>query len=127
MRGFAVMLVAFSAVGCSEGRGSPADYEVARKKARDEGKQIFVEFSASWCSPCQKMKQTTFTDPLVRDKLSRYVEVLLDADSNSELASKFGVRGIPAYLVLSAEGTVILRGSGFRGPQAFRQWLDGGG
>ena len=127
----ALMLALFCATGCnwfSRGHGgSPADYEQARKQARAEGKQLFVEFSATWCGPCQRMKETTFTDPGVRDELGRYVEVFLDADKAGELAQKFGVRGIPAYLVLKPDETIVLRGSGYRGPRKFRQWLAGGG
>ncbi len=89
--------------------------------------RLFVEFSASWCGPCQRMKQTTFSDSGVRDQLSRYVEVYLDADSARDLVQKFGIRGIPAYLVLTADETLIQRGSGYRGPHEFRSWLAGGG
>jgi thioredoxin-related protein len=125
------VLAFLCATGCDRwsrrSGATPADYERARKQARAEGKQLFVEFSASWCGPCNRMKETTFADSGVRDELSRYVEVYLDADSARDLAQKFGVRGIPAYLVLTAEEGVIQRGSGYRGPREFRSWLASGG
>ena len=131
MRHSVALIVIFFVAGCSDKRshgpdGSPIDFEQARAKAKAEGKQLFVEFSASWCGPCRKMKESTFDDPEVRDRLKGYVELYVDTDREPELAQRFGVRGIPAYLVVRADGSVLLRGTGYRGPREFRMWLQGG-
>jgi thiol:disulfide interchange protein len=127
----AALFLIVCAAGCSDGRshgpdGSPLDFEEASKKARNEGKQLFVEFSAPWCGPCRHMKDTTFTDSEVRDRLKSYVELYVDVDHDRELAQRFSVRGIPAYVVLRSDGSVLLRGTGYRGPREFRLWLQGG-
>ena len=35
----------------------------AKLKASEEGKLFFLDFTASWCTPCKWMEETTFTDP----------------------------------------------------------------
>ncbi len=40
-------------------------WDEALQMAREEGKPIFPDISASWCGPCKRLKANTFTDPEV--------------------------------------------------------------
>jgi thioredoxin 1 len=55
-------------------------------------------FTAKWCGYCQTMK------PIV-EQISG-VEIL-DVDENEELAEKYSVMSLPAYLVISGDNIKI--------------------
>ena len=59
-----------------------------------QGKPIVIDFSAEWCGPCRKMA------PIVEQLAQKYDGKVIigscNVDENEELASKFGVRSIPA-------------------------------
>lgn len=59
-----------------------------------QGKPIVIDFSAEWCGPCRKMA------PIVEQLAQKYDGKAIigscNVDENEELASKFGVRSIPA-------------------------------
>lgn len=57
-----------------------------------------LDFWAFWCEPCQMMK------PIVKElekELSGKVEVVeINVDENGSEAAKYGVMGIPTFVVL---------------------------
>jgi thioredoxin 1 len=65
---------------------------------------ILVKFEAAWCGPCQAMK------PLIHELAAEYAGQLtvasVDVESNSQAASKAGVRGVPTVM-LYKNGTVV--------------------
>ena len=100
--------------------------------AESEGKPLVVTFVASWCGYCQKMDHTTWTEPQVIDKLADLVAVRVDVDETSprngyagaDLASRYGIRGTPALMLIDAAGHALARADGYRdGPQTLA-WLE---
>lgn len=63
---------------------------------RDNDK-VFVKFSASWCAPC-KASHPVFEKLSTQFKLVKFVAV--DVDSGSEIANKYNIKGIPAFIVI---------------------------
>ncbi len=63
-----------------------------------------VDFWAAWCGPCRTV------GPIVEELADEYkgkVKVAkLDVDNNKQVASKYGVRGIPT-LMLFKDGQVV--------------------
>jgi len=63
-----------------------------------------VDFWAAWCGPCRTV------GPIVEELADEYkgkIKVAkLDVDSNKQVASKYGVRGIPT-LMLFKDGQIV--------------------
>jgi thiol:disulfide interchange protein len=90
------------------------DYAAALQEGKTSGKPILIDFSASWCPPCQRMKQTAWPDNrVVQLASSSYVALGLDVDDASAKApaDKYGITEIPAILIVDSDGKVLKQGS----------------
>lgn len=60
---------------------------------------VLVQFSAEWCGPCRMLGP--IIDKLSADNEGKDVKIVkINVDDNSDIASKYGVRGIPCVIVL---------------------------
>jgi thiol:disulfide interchange protein len=103
--------------------GSPApndgipwrtDFTAALAEAKQSGKPVLLDFSASWCPPCQVMKQDVWPQPEVHQTVTaNYIPVLIDIDAagNQAVAARYEISAIPAILIVNADGKVLHRGS----------------
>ncbi len=76
------------------------------QKSRAENKPLFIDFWATWCKNCTVMEATTFRDPGVERLLANYVLVKYQAEkpdepSTKRLLDRFGVVGLPVYIILA--------------------------
>jgi thioredoxin 1 len=69
-----------------------------------------LRFTASWCGPCKAL--APIFDEVVAENPDIKVYVI-DVDTHGEIASKFGVRGIPTIMKIE-NGTVLMQTSGAR-------------
>ena len=84
-----------------------SDFETALAEAKQSGKPLLVDFSASWCPPCIVMKHDVWPDPEVsRAVTDNYVPLLIDVDDprNAEVARRYGVSTIPHVVVVGSDG-----------------------
>ncbi len=101
------------------------DFKKAREIAAKQKKPILLRFTAEWCPPCQVMNRSVFPREAVQKALAdRVVPVLVDIDEqkNEELAPRYKVRGIPALVLIDADGEVLDRG-GFMSAEALLEFL----
>ncbi len=121
-------------------KGFIDDFEAAKEKAADDGKKILAVFSGSdWCIWCQRLEQEVFAhkeflDAAVKDYVLLYLDSPQDEDlvsgkvleQNRKLVAKYGVRGFPTVLVLSAKGDVEGK-TGYKagGPKKYVKHLKG--
>ena len=92
------------------------DYARALKKAKMEGKYLFVDAYASWCGPCKQLKQTTFNDSLTADFFNKnFVNLSLDMEKGQgpDLSSKWGVEEYPTLLIIDTNGIILHRWVGY--------------
>jgi thioredoxin 1 len=58
---------------------------------------VLVDFYADWCGPCQMMA------PVLKEiagEMGDKVKIIkIDVDKNQPVAQKFGVRGIPHFII----------------------------
>lgn len=72
----------------------------------DEGLPVVIDFSATWCGPCQKV--APIIDELAIDFVGKANICKCDVDDSSELASQFGVRNIPTVVFIK-DGKAVNR------------------
>lgn len=87
---------------------------------------ILLYFTADWCGFCKEMERTTLADPSVRLQITALVHVKVDLDQEEDMAKRFGVDGIPAFLLVNERGEEISRSVGLAAPLTFLSWLEAG-
>ena len=94
-----------------------ADLAAARERSAKENKPVLAYFTASWCGPCQRMKQGTWNDSGVADAVNgRYLPVMIDIDQQSAVAREFGVQAIPRVEVIQPNGDRRTLAEGYAEP-----------
>jgi thiol:disulfide interchange protein len=100
------------------------DYDAASRQAIREGKPLFLDFTASWCGPCQSLKSSTWADKSVAAELTKYVVVQIDVDAHPDLARKYDAQAIPAFFVVDPRDNQIVKSSvGALRPEEFLHWI----
>jgi thioredoxin 1 len=82
------------------------------------GKCVVV-FGATWCEPCKALHPTL-------NSISGETDIPffnVDVDLNTDLASKYGVRGVPTVCFLNSEKKEIDRLVGSKSPADIRKSL----
>jgi thiol:disulfide interchange protein len=90
------------------------DFDETLAEAKEKGKPVLLVFGATWCPPCKTMKRNVWPDEEVTKAVEQgYVPIYVDVDEekHSQLSSRYRVLGIPAVLVLNAEGEVLKKGN----------------
>lgn len=101
-----------------------SDPTAAFAEARRAQLPVFLYLEARWCHWCHVMQDQTFTDPAVRGLLARhYVALKVDHDANPLLANRYRDYGWPALIFLAADGTEIVKRSGYVAPADFARLL----
>ena len=78
---------------------------------------VLLDFTATWCGPCQKMS------PLIsRLKREGYPIKKVDVDQEAELARRFNISSIPAF-VLVVDGREVARSVGATTESNLRRML----
>lgn len=90
------------------------------KFTEDLGNDLaMVDFHASWCGPCRTL------GPII-EKVSEEKNVKLlkvDADESKDIASSFGVRGIPTVIFFKG-GQEVDRVVGLKQPTTYNEIIE---
>jgi thiol:disulfide interchange protein len=101
-----------------------SDFAAATAKSAETGMPIFVYFEADWCVFCKKMKNEVLPDPKVKAVMVNYIFVSVDCDKSKDLTKKYGVSGIPAYMITNSKGDKLKFGQGNVSAAQFADWLN---
>ena len=83
-------------------------------------KPVIVDFWAEWCGPC---KQVSAHFEALADELGEKVKVVkLNIDDNPMTAGRFGVRGLPTFMVFQG-GQVTATHLGAMNKARMIEWL----
>lgn len=91
------------------------DYEKAIAQAKQENKQIVIDFVTTWCGPCKSMDQHVYTAKPIFDKSQEVIFLKLDGDDERDLNKQFKVEGYPTLILLDSEGKELGRRVGYQG------------
>lgn len=103
-------------------------YDEGLKKAKEENKHVFIDFTTAWCGYCKKMEKEAFADSAVIDILNNhFVAVRVDGDSKDTLdidgyriteqeltRQEYGVSGYPTFWWLKPDGSKLGRQPGYQ-------------
>ena len=81
---------------------------------------VLVDFWAEWCGPCRAAAPEV--SRTAAEMKGRAVVLKVDADKYPQLGARFGVRGIPNFVVLSG-GRVVMQQAGLVNHDQMEEWL----
>lgn len=95
------------------------DLESALKDGKAAKKPVMVDFYATWCGPCKKLADETFTNSELNRLAAEFICVKVDGDRNAQLLMKYGVRAYPTVLFFDGNGNIEQQIVGFQTADAF--------
>jgi len=106
-------------------------------EAQTEQQPTLVYVHAAWCGPCRQLERETFTDARVLERLAQFSKAELTFDdrdtkhrvgpyrlSEADWAKRLGASSTPTLVVLSPDGGVLGRHTGFLPPDGVLPILD---
>ena len=76
-------------------------------------------FTATWCAPCKALSP-------IMDSLQGQINFdKIDVDSNTDLSTQYGVRGVPSLILLDETGEVKGRLTGVQSKEQILNFYNG--
>lgn len=82
---------------------------------------VLVDYWAEWCGPCKLI--APILDEVSRDYADKLQVAKVNVDENQEIATKYGIRGIPT-LMLFRNGAVVATKVGALSKSQLTAFLD---
>lgn len=94
------------------------DFEKSKEWKFEGARPAIIDFYADWCGPCRMLTPVL---ERVAEQYKGAVDIYkIDTEASPELASMFGIRGIPSLLFVPMNGEPAMN-SGFMPEEAFEQ------
>lgn len=83
---------------------------------------VILDFWAEWCAPCKAMGP--IIDDIADEKQDNIKVFKMNIDENPDTPTKYGVRGIPTFMVFKDGQLLDTRVGGMTKAQ-LEEWVDG--
>jgi len=130
---FLVAIILFSCTPRPKNPGGGINYfsgnfDQAVETASKENKKVFIYGHTDWCGYCTKMEKSTFKEKEVNDYMnSKFINLTYDLEKGEgiHIASKYGLRSYPAYVILDSKGELESITFGYLNTERFLGWVKG--
>ena len=91
------------------------DYDKAHSQALKEGKLLFIDIGATYCSTCVSFDKRIFTETKIEEVLKNYVQLKINSDvdtkSYEQIKALHGsyIEGFPTYLIVDPRTNTVLK------------------
>ena len=102
---------------------APAFFKDAIAEAAAKEQPIIIDFWATWCVPCKRLKKETLENREVAAALDGVQLVFVDLDEYPGIAQAYGVKTVPDVFFVDADGWIIDRLRNFEAPKPFLERL----
>jgi len=99
----------------------PAQFDEIVRAARVP---VLVDFWAAWCAPCRMAAPEV--EKTAAKSAGRALVLKVNTELHPDLAGRFGVRGIPNFVVLR-DGEVVTQQAGLVPSERMLEWLSAAG
>jgi HEAT repeat protein/thiol-disulfide isomerase/thioredoxin len=101
-------------------------FQAAEEAAAADQSLVLLIFSAQWCGPCKMLKANTLASPAFMDQTAPLQVADVDTDENQKLARDFDIEVLPTLVLVTPDGKVVSRRTGFVEAGELTAWLESG-
>src|ERR1017187_2276543 len=103
-----------------------SSFQSASDAAAADQSLVLLIFGAEWCGPCKLLEKKTLAAPELLHQENALHVAHVDIDADKKMASDFGIEAVPTLILLTPDGKIISRQTGFMEAADLLAWLKTG-